>query len=178
MTHTTPQADADKLIAVTDVSGAEPALRAEVARTGVEAGEATSALRNAIRELHKSDDAAWRRYAIDLDDATRRFDTSLGLAAARLRAEQAASKVEIKNAIDEVAGSWRSLADEIRVQAHIGTMDAKDRGAETVSDLERASHRMGALLLRLRDEVGESIGHMRDEAKEALDDAARILHGH
>lgn len=179
MTQPTPQApsDTDSLISVVDVSGAEPAVREHIARSGVDVEAATASLREAIHELHTSEDASWRRYASDLEDASRRFDTTLGLAAARLRAERAASKADIKEALDEVAGSWRSRAEEIRVQAHIGTMDVKERGAETISDLERASQRIASLLAQLRDEVSESLVVMRSEARSALDDAARILQG-
>ena len=115
---------------------------------------------------------------MDLEEATRRFDTTVGLAAARLRAERAASKGELADALDDVVGSWRSRAEEIRVQAHVGKMDVRDRGLETVADLERASHRIGSLLTRVRDEVAESLTTMRHEARVALDDATKILQGH
>ena len=177
MTHPTPKAEADDLLTVADVVGAEPAVRDEVSRSGVDVEAATAALRTALHDLHESDDDAWRRYAYDLEEASRRFDTSMGLAAARLKAERAESKTDIKEALGGVADSWRSRAEEIRVQAHIGRMDVRDRGAETVSDLERASQRVGSLLTRLRDEVGESLAIMRDDARAALDDAAKILKG-
>ena len=177
MTEPTPEAEADNLIAVADVDGAEPAVREEVSRTGVGVGAATAALRKALNELHKSDDEAWRRYAFDLEEASRRFDTTMGLAAARLRAERASSEHDLKEALDDVALSWRSRAEEIRVQAHIGSMDVRDRGEETISELERASQRVVTLLSRIRDEVTDSLTVMRDEARAALDDAARILQG-
>ena len=178
MTEPTPEAEADNLIAVADVDGAEPAVREEVSRTGVGVGAATAALRKALNELHKSDDEAWRRYAFDLEEASRRFDTTMGLAAARLRAERASSEHDLKEALDDVALSWRSRAEEIRVQAHIGSMDVRDRGEETISELERASQRVVTLLSRIRDEVTDSLTVMRDEARAALDDAApvRALH--
>lgn len=167
----------DRLSAVTDVSGEEPDLRAKVARTGADAEVATAALRDAIAELHRSDDEAWRRYAIDLEEATRRFDTTVGLATARLRAERATSKDDLGIVVDDVMATWRSRADELRVQAHIGQMDVRDFVTGTVDELDLAGQRLGAVVALLRSGVGETLSSLRDEVTDALDDAGRIFQG-
>lgn len=165
------------LTAVSDISGAEPAVREKVSRTGADGEAATAALRDAIRELHRSDDEAWRRYAVDLEEATRRFDATVGVAAARLRAERAASKEDLGAVLDEVVVSWRSRADEMRVRAHVGQMDARDLVSDTVAELDLATQRLGAVIALLRGSAGDTLTSLRREATDALDDAGRILRG-
>lgn len=169
--HTT----SSDLVEVADLDGADPAVREEVSRSGADAEAATAALRDALTALHRADDEAWRRYAVDLEEATRRFDTSVGLAAARLRADRAASKEDLGSVIDEVVRIWRSRADEMRVRAHIGRMDARDVVSDTIEELDLASQRLGTVLGQLRGDVGESLSTLRSEVGRALDDAAAIL---
>jgi hypothetical protein len=165
------------LTSVSDVDGADPDIRDKVSRSGADAEAATAALRDALAELHRSDDEAWRRYAVDLEEATRRFDTTVGLASARLRAERAASKEDLGVVLDDVMHTWRSRADEMRVRASVGQMDARDFLAEAVAELDLATQRLVAVGARLRSEVGDSLAAMRTDVTAALDDAARILRG-
>jgi hypothetical protein len=162
---------------VADVDGADPALRAEVTRSGADVEAATAALRDALQELHRADDEAWRRYAVDLEEATRRFDTTLGLAAARLRAERAVSKEDLGSVLDDVVQTWRTRADEMRVRAHVGEMDVRDKVGDTLGELDLATQRLGIVLARLQGGVGETLSAMRTEVAEALDDVTRILRG-
>ena len=177
MSTRSPRTTSPDLIAVTDISGAAAEVRDEVSRSGVAVEEATASLREALAELHRSDDEAWRRYALDMEDATRRFDTTVGLAAARLRAERAASAEDLGVVLDSVVDSWRSRADELRVRAHVGQMDLRDRLDETVAELDAAVQRLGGVLARLRGDVGETLASLRHETEQALDDAADILRG-
>jgi hypothetical protein len=112
-----------------------------------------------------------------MEEASRRFDTTIGIAAARLRAERAASKEDLGSVLDDVMASWRMRADEMRVRAHIGQMDAHDLVSDTVTELDLATQRVGAVVVRLRAEVGSTMRAMRAEVTGALDDAARILRG-
>jgi hypothetical protein len=162
---------------VADVSGAAPAVRELVARSSAEAEAATATLREAVRELRRSDDEAWQRYAVDLEEATRRFDTTVGLATTRLRAERAASKEELGTILDDVLETWRTRADELRVRAHVGQMNVRDLTEETVAELDEAGRRLTTVVTRLRSDMGESLGTLRDEARTALDDVADILRG-
>ena len=168
---------ATDLISVTDVSGADPDVKEQVSRSGAQAEAAAASLREALVELHRSDDEAWKRYAVDLEEATRRFETTVGLASARLRAERAASKSDLSTALDEVVQSWRSRADELRVRAHVGQMDVRDLAEQAATDLEQASQRIGTVLSRLRSDVSESLSSLRGEARAAFDEAADILEG-
>ena len=177
MTTETSHEARRELIAVSDISGADPSVREQVSQSGADAESATAALRAALQELHRSDDEAWRRYAVDLEEATRRFDTTVGLAAVRLRAERAASKEDLGSVLDDDMQSWRARADEMRVRAHVGQMDARDLVSDTVTELDLATQRLGAVVNRLGTEVGGTMASMRREVMSALDDAARIIRG-
>ena len=177
MTTDASRSPNSELSTVSDVSGAEPAVRELISRSGADVEAATEALRDALRELHRSDDEAWRRYAVDLEEATRRFDTTVGLAAARLRAERAASKEDLGAVLDETVASWRARADELRVRAHVGQMDVRDFVTDAVEELDLASQRLGSVIARLRSGLGGGLLGLRTEAGEALEDVADIFNG-
>lgn len=165
-----------RLTQVGDVGGADPAIRGEVSHRTEAVESATTALREAISELHQTDDEAWKRYAADLEDATLRLDAALGVASARLRSERAGSKEELQAALEEAAASWRARADEIRVQTHLGEMEARDAGLHALDDLERAGRRISAVTTSLRDDAGESLTALRGNARHALDELGQVLH--
>lgn len=175
MTNDLPKAAGRAPTTISNLDGADPAVRQRVERSGASVEEAAGVLKEALAELHRSDDEAWRRYASELEEATNRFETSLGLASARLRAERATSKEDLRTVLHELTDSWRARADEARVRAHIGRMDARDLVSETVTGLDLAGQRMAAVVARLREEVGDTLVAMRAEVSSALDDAARIL---
>lgn len=165
------EATRTRLTRVDDVGGADPGVRAAVSRSTEDAETASSALRAAIRELHQADDEAWQHYATAVEAATLRFDAMLGMAAAKLRAERATSQHALEDVLEDVATSWRARADEIRVQTHLGEMDARDAGLHTLDDLERAEHGLRRALVLLRTGVGSSLASMRTEVRRALDEA-------
>lgn len=163
------------LSSVADVGGTPPDVRQQIARSSAEAETATTALREALRELHRSDDEAWRRYAWAMEDASRRFDVSVALAAGRLRAERAASREDLDGAIGDLLARWHTLADELRVRGRLGQMGARDLAGATADELDRASRGLAAVLGHLRGEVGSSLTSMRREVASAFDDAAQIV---
>ncbi|CAN5433150.1 hypothetical protein BH10ACT1_BH10ACT1_22770 [soil metagenome] len=159
-----------ELTRVTDISGVDAPTKVDVSIKTEDAESASAALRRAIAVLHEADDAAWKRYATDLEHATLRFDAALGMAAANLRTERAASKPELEQALEAVARSWRTRADEIRVQTHLGELEARDAGLHTVEDLERAGHKVASVLEVLRSDAAASLGSLREAAGRAYDE--------
>lgn len=172
---TEPEALRTELTKVADISGADASTRIDVSAKTGDAETASAALRRAIAELHEADDGAWKRYAADLEHATLRFDAALGMAAATLRAERAASKPELEETLQAVAQAWRTRADEIRVQTHLGQLDAADAGLHALDDLERAGHQVATVLASLRDDVGTSLTSLRGAAGRAIDDVGLAL---
>ena len=159
-----------RLTKVDDVSGLEPVLRDEVSASTGAVESASAALRSAVAEMHRSEDKAWQRYAAELEQATLRLDAQLGMASARLRADRAASKPEIRDVLTQVAETWRARADEIRIQTQLGKMDARDAGLHRLEDLDHATHRVSELATSVLDDVSESIGSLRSRVTAVLDD--------
>lgn len=177
MARTDPEALRLELTTIHDVGGVDPATRRTVSAKTVDVESASVALRDALGELHAADEAAWQRYAQDLESATLRFDAALVMAAATLRAEQAASKPDLEETLDTVSRSWRGQADEIRLQTHLGEMDARDAGLHAIDDLEAAGHRVAQVLTTLRTDAGESLGSLRHAAGDAIGGIAHALQG-
>ncbi len=150
-----------RLTQIGDVDGADPDVRAEIAGRAGAVESASEALRTALEELHQAEDEAWRRYAADLEEATLRLDATLAVASSRLRAEKADTHEELEDALEELATTWRSRADEIRVQTHLGDLDARDAGLHLLSDLDAAGHRITETLAALRDDANHSVGSIR-----------------
>lgn len=175
MTETDTEALRMQLSRIDDVSGADDRTREQVSDRTEDVESASAALRRAIAELHDADDVAWKRYASDIHHATLRFDAAVAMAAANLRAERAASKPELEDALEAVATSWRARADEIRVQTHLGEMDARDAGLHAVEDLEEAGRHVAEVLSTLRTDAGASLAGLRTAAGRAIDGVSLAL---
>jgi hypothetical protein len=175
MGTTGPDELRQELTKVDDVSGADEGARAEVAQRTETVEQASAALRRALQELREADDAAWKRYATEVEHATLRFDAALGIAAATLRAERAASKPELADALDSVVRSWRARADELRLQAHLGEMEAHDAGLHAVDVLEAAGDQVASVLVTVRDDTGQSLDALRTAGGRAIDGLGRAL---
>jgi len=163
------------LTRVDDVSGASEPIKTEVSGRTEDVETASVALRHAIKELHEADDAAWKRYATDLDHATLRFDAALAMAAASLRAERSASKPDLHNALDSVARTWRGRADQLRLQTHLGEMDARDATEHVTDDLEAAGHQVTMVMDTLKTDAGQTIETLRSAAGRAIDGLSLAL---
>lgn len=164
-----------RLTQIDDVSGADPALRDEVADRAGAVESASVALRAALDELHQVEDEAWKRYAGDLEEATRRLDAALSVASSRLRADKADTNEELEDALEELAVTWRSRADEIRVQTHLGALDARDAGLHVLDDLDAAGHRLTETLAAVRSDAGHSFSALRERVQHTIDEVGRAV---
>lgn len=164
-----------QLSRVDDISGADAPTRQHVSTRTEAVEHASEALRHAVAELHQADDVAWQRYADHLERATLRFDAAIAMAAATLRAERAAAKPDLVDALEAVTRQWRARADEIRVQTHLGELDARDAGHHALADLEAAGHRLADVLATVRGEAGASLTGLRSAAGKAIDGVALAL---
>ena len=153
----------------------DPAVRDEVADRADAVTTASGALRDALDEVHRAEDEAWRRYAADLDAATRRLDAALSVASSRLRVDKAETHEELEDALEELATTWRTRADEIRVQTHLGELDARDAGLHALDDLEAAGHRIAEALTGLRDDAGDSLATARTRVQHTIDEVAKAV---
>lgn len=174
-TPSDPDRSVGRLTQIADVEGADPAVRGAVADRAGAVESASGALRAALDELHQAEDEAWRRYAAELEEATLRLDAALSVASSRLRAEKADSHEELEGALEELATTWRSRADEIRVQTHLGDLDARDAGLHVLDDLDAAGHRITDTLAAVRSDAGHSFGALRERVQHTIDDVGRAV---
>jgi small-conductance mechanosensitive channel len=142
----------------------------EVSRTVDGTQSANDALRQAIQELHKSEEKAWERYAADLEQATVRFDSALDVAATRLRAEKAETSRELEDALEQMSASLRARADQMRVQGHLAEMEARDVASRTLDELDGLGRRVTATLGSLRGDAGQSFESLKGAVHRALDE--------
>ena len=159
-----------RLTQIGDVDGADPVVRDEIAGRAGAVESASEALRAALEELHQAEDEAWRRYAADLEEATLRLDATLAVASSRLRAEKADTHEELEDALEELATTWRSRADEIRAKTHLGDLDARDAGLHVLGALDAAGHRIAETLPALRDDASHSVSSIRARVQHTIDE--------
>ncbi len=164
-----------RLTQIGDVEGTDPGVRDEVAGRAVDVESASLALRAALDDLHQVEDEAWRRYAADLEEATLRLDAALSVASSRLRAEKADTPADLEDALEELATTWRSRADEIRVQTHLGELEARDAGLHVLDDLEAAGHRIADTIAAVRGDAEHSFTALRDRARHTIDEVGRAV---
>jgi hypothetical protein len=166
---------AGRLTTIADLEGADPVVRDEVADRAGAVESASVALRAALDDLHQVEDEAWRRYASELEEATLRLDAALSVASSRLRAEKADTPEELEDALEELATTWRSRADEIRVQTHLGVLDARDAGLHVLDDLDAAGHRITETLTAVRSDAEHSFSSLRERVQHTIDDVGRAV---
>ncbi len=164
-----------RLTQVSDIDGLDATIRDEVSARTCTVESASVALRDAVRDLHQAEDQAWKRYADDVEHATLVLDSTLGVASARLRAERAATKNDLGRALETATETWKTRADEIRVQTHLGELDARDQGLHALDDLEVAGRRISAVLSTLRSDASASLKDLRTTTAHNLDELGRVL---
>lgn len=160
---------------VGDIEGADPSLRDEVSGRAEAVASASESLRAALDDLHQVEDEAWRRYAADLEAASLRLDAALSVASSRLRAEKADTSEDLEDALEELATTWRSRADELRVQTHLGALDARDAGLHVLDDLDAAGQRITDALAAVRSDAEHSFGAVRDRVRHTIDEVGRAI---
>lgn len=92
---------------------------------------ASQALHDALEDLHRAEEAAWQRYATDLEEATHRLDAALADVAARLGVETSPSH--------RIADSLAA----VRGEAEHSLSAARERVQHTVDEVGRAFQDFG-----------------------------------
>jgi gas vesicle protein len=134
----------------------------EMARRAAE--RTGSAARDAVRAASKEAESD----VIDLraDLATVRAD---------LRTEMADSRETYFAALHDLVDSWRARIDELRVQADLARMEARDEGR---SDVERAEHQWDELKVKadhLSDQAAEATADLRADVRRLVDDLRQTI---
>ena len=147
------------------VIGADADVRHGVVSAQAQVQDASTGLREAVARLRQSEDEAWRRYGAEVDRAVEQMETELSAAETQLRVEQAESHDQLSFALQQAAETWRSRADEIRLQIRLGQMEARDAGLQSLDALDRAGHGVVALIEELRQDTATSMSILRDRTR-------------
>ena len=147
-------------------------------------GAATAALRAAELELRDAlvdvaerPDPAWRRYVAETDHAMVEMESQLTIAAARLRAELASTRDELRQVLDTAGGLSRARLDNLNVQVHLGERQVRDATRRRVEALRAASHRINEVVAAADHEAEMSLAQLRTATADALGDLWSVLGG-
>lgn len=160
---------------VHEVAGADDEVRGRVSSSADAVHGAAGNLREAVKDLHDARDEAWKRYAAEVEEATVRFDAAMDVATSRLRAERAETSEELAGDLRDLGSSWHGWADELGLQAHLGTMEARSFASTAVGRLTEAGNRLGALASTFGLDAGGSLAELRSRAAMALDEARWVF---
>ncbi len=120
-----------------------------------------------IASAHRLSETAgeeWRNVAERAIRAFERFETELQAAWADLEAEVANDVDTYKAATQRQLDSWRGYVDQMRLQAKLGEMEARD----ALTDLEHAFDAARPHLEQAKDSADEGFGSLRERSREAL----------
>ena len=123
-----------------------------------------SATRDALRTASQEAEA-------DITD----LRANLATVRADLRTEVAESRDSYLDALRDLVSSWRARIDELRVQADLGRMDARD---EAQADVERAEHQWDELKAKadqFGDQATEATADLRADVRRLVDDLRETL---
>lgn len=136
---------------------------------------AGTALRHCLEEVHTADDAAWAAYSEAADAAIAHLQAELVLAGARLNAERAADHDEVRDAAFAASHVARQWLDDLRVQAHLGRMEAGSAADRAVEDLEHVARGLRAGTRRLGLSAAGTADEVRCTVADAIHGAGRAL---
>lgn len=115
------------------------------------------AVRAAFGRLRADQDAAWKRYASEVETTLTQMQKDLEDARTRLSAERAATRAEMRDEFDDVFDKVRARFDDLRVQLRLGEMETTDAVGTVRSEA-----------LRLLDRGREAVRLARQSLVDAL----------
>lgn len=142
---------------------------AQRVRPAIERLERTrAAARAALHRLEEEASGAGSALAADLEQDYHRLESQLRVLRSELRAELADNIDSYRSAAGEQLLAWRAALDELRVQANLAKMEAREDLAALVEDLES---RYREATRHLRDSAGETaLAALREKLRGAFQD--------
>lgn len=116
------------------------------------------------------DHAELLQRALAANEAVVELEADLVASAATQQILLADSPRELGETLDGVATTWRARAQELVVQARLGTMDFDDAVVAALGEFEQAGVHLSELITSLRDEDAEWSAGLRDRARVVLHD--------
>ena len=137
----------------------------ELARADADLRSAMARVREALGEFDAAQHAAWATYAVTVDRAIVHLEAELNVCQAQLGVRQATTTDDLKATVARARTSWTAMGDDLRVQAHLAELDARDKveaaNAALHHAVEAIGHRAGHDLDAVRHEADKALGALR-----------------
>lgn len=143
---------------------------AELAAADVDLRNAMSRLRAALGTFDDAEDAAWTTYARTVDRAIVHLEAELNVSEAELGVSQALDIDDLRATLERARASWVAMGEDLRLQAHLAQLDARDRIDDASSGLQR-------LLGDLTRRAVQDLDAVRAEAARILGDLRQSIPG-
>lgn len=133
------------------------------------------AARAAAEETGAAAREAFETASGDLEADITDLRANLGTVQADLRTELAESRDSYRDALGDLVSSWRARIDELRVQADLGAMDARDEARAEVDRAERQWEELKARADDFADQAAEATAELRADIRRLVDDLRATL---
>jgi Mg2+ and Co2+ transporter CorA len=139
--------------------------------------KATAAMRRALAEFDDADGDAMAAYARNVRAALSQLEDELDVSGAELSAQLAESREQLGESLHAARSSWAAINDEMKLQAHLAQMEARDLYRRADEDL----HQAGAIISTSLEELGqtttESLDTVRSQANKAIGQLRSAIYG-
>lgn len=139
--------------------------------------DAAATLRASLADYKSSRDDALKHYSEDVDAALSHMNVGIDVANAQLTAARAQTREDLATALHQADESRKALADQVKVQAHLGAMEARERSEEVAKGLSDVGHRLEAALQAVRDDTTKAWNDLWSDTTEAIGHLRRALYG-
>lgn len=163
-----------EVIAVTDLEAIARSTdcpdAGELARADADLRSAMSRVPQALGEFDAAQHAAWASYASTVDRALVHLEAELNVCEAQLGVRQATTSDDLHATVARARTSWSAMGDDLRVQAHLAELDARDQ-------VEAAGAALGHAVEAIGRRAGHDLDAVRHEAERALGALRHALGG-
>ena len=125
----------------------------EIASADASLREAAKQLGAAVAELRSSEDKAWKEYSDDVHEALLHMNAQLEVATAQVKAAHSETREDLVDALHQAASVRYGIIDQLRVQTHLGLMEARERSHDAMDDLNQVGRRLEAVIESVRNDT-------------------------
>ena len=121
---------------------------------------ATGAMRQALAAFDDADVAALQAYARNVRAALSQLEDELDVSGAELTAALAESREQLGESLQAARSSWSAINDEMKLQAHLASLDAKDALGRVESRFGELRGKAGVAADAILHELSEGMGEL------------------
>jgi uncharacterized phage infection (PIP) family protein YhgE len=138
---------------------------------------ATGAMRQALAAFDDADVAALQAYARNVRAALSQLEDELDVSGAELTAALADSREQLGESLQAARSSWSAINDEMKLQAHLAQMEARDLYRRADEDLHQAGAIISSSLEELGQTTADGLDSVRGQATKAIGQLRSAIYG-